>query len=69
MGLEIFKTDIVTEQEANYLLHLLRRCISDSIIYFYSEGFGYVFRIQTNREISDVACSLFMNEGFNCQKL
>jgi hypothetical protein len=69
MGLEILQTNVATPQQANRLLHLLRQRISDGKIHFYKHGAVHTCHIETNREIYDVACALFTNEGFECQKL
>ncbi|KOS05696.1 hypothetical protein AM493_06340 [Flavobacterium akiainvivens] len=69
MGLEIFKTNVTTQQQADYLLLLLRQRISDGIIYFYPQGTVHTCHIQTNRDITDIACAFFNKEGFDCQKL
>jgi hypothetical protein len=69
MGLEIFKTNIATQQQADKLLYVLRQRISDGVIYFYPLGKVHLCHIQTNREIADIACALFTKEGFECKKL
>lgn len=69
MGLAVFKTSVTTQQQADYLLHLLRQRISDGIIYFHPQGPVHNCHIQTNRDIADIACSFFNKEGFDCQKL
>lgn len=69
MGLEIFKTNVSTRQQADYLLIMLRQRISDGIIYFYPEDTVHTFHIRTNREIAEIACAFFSKEGFDCQKL
>jgi hypothetical protein len=69
MGLEIFKTNVTTQQQADQLLYLLRQRISDGVIYFYLQEAVHVCHIETNREISDIACALFLKEGFDCKKI
>ena len=69
MGLEIFKTNVETPQEADYLLHVLRRSVSDALISFDLEDPNRIFSIETNRETSEVVCSLFVKQGFYCQKI
>jgi len=50
MGLEIFKTNVETPQEADYLLRVLRRSVSDALINFDLEDPNRTFSIETNRE-------------------
>ena len=69
MGLEIFKTNVETPQEADYLLRLLRRSVSDALINFDLEDPNRIFSIETNRETSEIVCSLFVKQGFYCKKL
>lgn len=69
MALEIFKTNIKTQKQAELLLMLLRQRISDGIIYFHLQEAAHVYHIQTNREISDIAVAIFTKEGFDCKKL
>jgi len=69
MALEIFKTNIATQPQAELLLHLLRERISDGTIYFHLQESAHIYHIQTNREISDIAVAIFTKEGFDCKKL
>lgn len=69
MGLEIFKTNVETQQEADYLFRLLQHSVSDGVINFDLKDSNHVLRIEVNREISEVVCSLFAKQGFYCQKL
>ena len=69
MGLEIFKTNVKTLQEADYLLRVLRRSVSDAQINFDLEDPNRIFSIETNRETSEIVCSLFVKQGFYCKKL
>ena len=68
MALETFTTNITTQQQAEYLLQILRQRISDGVIYFSLQGSVHICEIKTNREISDIALALFIKEGFACQK-
>lgn len=69
MGLEIFKTNVETLQEADFLLRVLRRSLSDALINFDLEDPNRIFSIETNRETSEIVCLLFVKQGFYCQKL
>ncbi|MHA3790001.1 hypothetical protein ACX0HA_17475 [Flavobacterium hauense] len=69
MSLAIFKTNVETPQEADYLLRELRRTVSDGVINFDLEDTNRILRIEINREISEIVCSLFVKQGFYCQKL
>lgn len=69
MSLEIFKTNVETPQDADYLLRELRRTVSDGVINFDLEDTNRILRIEINREISEIVCSLFVKQGFYCQKL
>ena len=69
MSLAIFKTNVETPQEADYLLRELRRTVSDGVINFDLEDSNRILRIEINREISEIVCSLFVKQGFYCQKL
>jgi hypothetical protein len=69
MSLEIFKTNVETLQDADYLLRELRRSVSDGVINFDIEDSNRILRIEINREISEIVCSLFVKHGFYCQKL
>lgn len=69
MNLEIFKTNVETQEQANYLVRLLQHCISDCPISFDLQDSNRILRVHTNREISEVVCSLFVKQGFHCQKL
>ena len=69
MSLEIFKTSVETPEDANYLLRLLQHSISDGLINFDLGDSDSILRIETNREISGVVCSLLTKQGFYCQKL
>jgi hypothetical protein len=69
MGLETFKTNITTTQQADYLLLLLRQRISDAVIYFRPQGAAHICHIKTNRDIADIASALIVNEGFDCKKI
>jgi len=69
MGLEIFATNIDTESKAHYLTQVLQHAISDGMISFDLEDPNHIFRIETNREIGDVALSVFVKQGIYCKKL
>lgn len=69
MSLEIFTTNVQNQQEADHLLRLLRQRISDGVIYFDLKDSKCVLRIETNREVSEVACSVVSMQGFNCKKI
>ena len=69
MGLEIFKTNIETQQQAQYLAKVLQHAISDGVIRFELEDSSHIFSIETNREIEGVALSVFIKQGVSCQKL
>lgn len=69
MSLEIFETNIKTQEEANYLLQLLQHSISDGLISFDLKDSNHILCIETNREISGVVLSVFRKQGFYCQKL
>lgn len=69
MGLEIFKTNVETPAEPDYLLRVLRHSVSDGVINFDLQDSNRILRVETNREISEVVCSLFVKQGFYCQKL
>ncbi|QEE51008.1 hypothetical protein FUA48_15915 [Flavobacterium alkalisoli] len=69
MGLEIFKTNIETEEQAQYLAKVLQHVISDGMIRFELENASHIFSIETNREIEGVALSVFIKQGISCQKL
>jgi predicted nucleotidyltransferase len=69
MSLAIFKTNVETPQDADYLLKELRRTVSDGVINFDLEDTNHILRIEINREISEIVCSLFVKQGFYCQKL
>jgi hypothetical protein len=69
MGLEVFRTNVTTPQQADYLLLLLRQRISDGIIFFYPVDGVHTCHIQTNRDITEIAYASFTKEGFDCQKI
>ncbi|MEH6657086.1 hypothetical protein [Leeuwenhoekiella marinoflava] len=69
MKVEIFKTDIKNEQQANYLLTLLRKSISDALIDFDFKENHTLLKVKINRDVSEIVHSLFITQGVDCQKL
>jgi hypothetical protein len=69
MGMETFKINIASAQQAEHMLLLLRQRISDAVIYVKPQGAAHICHIQTNRDVTDVARALFIQEGIDCQKL
>ncbi|MDD7886768.1 hypothetical protein [Flavivirga sp. 57AJ16] len=69
MKVEIFNTDIKNEQQANYLLSLLRKSISDALIDFDFKESNTLLKVEVNRDVSEIVHSLFITQGVKCQKL
>ncbi|UOB17954.1 hypothetical protein [Abyssalbus ytuae] len=69
MNTEIFRTNIKNEQQANYLLCLLRKNISDAFINFDLKRSNPLLTIETNRDVSGIVYSLFTDQGIYCQKI
>ncbi|WP_375586883.1 hypothetical protein [Flagellimonas aurea] len=69
MKAEIFKTDIKNKKQANYLISLLRKSISDALIHIDLEGNITFLIVEVNRDVSEIVHSFFMAQGVHCQKL
>ncbi|MEO8535255.1 MAG: hypothetical protein ABI441_15970 [Flavobacterium sp.] len=69
MDIEVYKTDVRTKEDANYIVVLLQFIISDCIMNFDREGGDHILRIRTNRDIKEMVYGVFNKQGFYCQKL
>lgn len=69
MNIEIYKTDIRTKEEANFITALLQFVISDCIMNFDLEDCDHILRIETNRDIKEMVYRVFNKQGFYCQQL
>ncbi len=69
MNAQIFETSIKSEEEASYLLSLLRKNISDALIQFnFKPGYS-ILTVKSNREIAGIVYSLCNRQGVYCQQL
>lgn len=69
MNVEIFETHVNDEEQAYYLLSLLRKSISDAFIQFDFKVGKPLLKIETNRDISGIVQALFTAQGVYCQKV
>lgn len=69
MKLELFKTNVVSDQQATTLLKSLQLLLPDCIMNFDLEDSDNVLRIETNREIAEQVSIFFTENGVFCKRL
>ncbi|MBF7090873.1 hypothetical protein IUY40_04895 [Flavobacterium sp. ALJ2] len=69
MRTESYKTDVITKEDASFIVLLLQFIISDCIMNFDLNNSDHILRIETNRDIKEMVYGVFNKQGFYCQKL
>lgn len=66
---EIFRTDVMTGEEANKMTHTIRACYPGHKINFDLEDSDKIFRMEGEQFIPENVASIFNEHGFMCKLL
>lgn len=66
---EVFKTNVTQNKQANFIIHELQLYFPDCLINFDLEDVDCILRIEGNRESFESIPNLLKEQGYQCELL